>query len=214
MPASQAASQSVSHTAGQDDGWQLRHTAHDGGASGLRALAWTGCRCGLEQSSVRWCACGCSAQASLTLVMPYMVVGRMMVSSGVLWRGVLEPNTAMVLGAYTARSCAAASSSTFWIPCVLTCASNSTITGRESLPWPEHPWQQHTCVAGMPAGSVWQRLAAQAPAVLGCRFHLERQCWVALADGCTQHTPQRSRCTRAQCETPALMRQELSVCTC
>lgn len=55
-----------------------------------------------------------------TFVMPYIVVGRMMVSSGVLWRGVLDPNTAMVLGAYTARSWAAASSSTFWMPCVFT----------------------------------------------------------------------------------------------
>jgi hypothetical protein len=36
-----------------------------------------------------------------TLVMPYMVCGRITVSSGVLWRGVLLPNTAMVLGAYT-----------------------------------------------------------------------------------------------------------------
>lgn len=36
-----------------------------------------------------------------TFVMPYMVVGLMMVSSGVLCRGVLAPNTAMVLGAYT-----------------------------------------------------------------------------------------------------------------
>lgn len=57
----------------------------------------------------------------LTFVMPYMVVGRMMVSSGVLCRGVLRPKTAIVLGAYTARSCAAASSRTFWMPWVLTC---------------------------------------------------------------------------------------------
>lgn len=39
----------------------------------------------------------------LALVMPYMVCGRITVSSGVLWRGVLLPNTAMVLGAYTDR---------------------------------------------------------------------------------------------------------------
>lgn len=31
-------------------------------------------------------------------VMPYMVVGCSNVSSGVLWRGALLPNTAMVLG--------------------------------------------------------------------------------------------------------------------
>lgn len=48
-----------------------------------------------------------------TLVMPYMVAGCMMVRSGVLTRGVWEPNTAMVLGAYTASSCCTASSNTF-----------------------------------------------------------------------------------------------------
>jgi hypothetical protein len=63
---------------------------------------------------------------SITFVIPYIVVGRMMVSSGVLCRGVLLPKTAMVLGAYTARSCAAASSSTLWMPCVLTCINRVT----------------------------------------------------------------------------------------
>ncbi len=45
--------------------------------------------------------------------MPYMVVGWQMVVLGVLMRGVVGPNTAMVDGAYTFRLCCAASSRTF-----------------------------------------------------------------------------------------------------
>lgn len=51
--------------------------------------------------------------ALLTFVIPYMVDGLMIVSSGVLCRGVLAPNTAMVLGAYTHKPWAAARSNTF-----------------------------------------------------------------------------------------------------
>lgn len=52
-------------------------------------------------------------------VTPYMVVGCMMVSSGVETFGVDSPNTAMVEGEYTRSECSRASSSTCWMPAVL-----------------------------------------------------------------------------------------------
>lgn len=55
-----------------------------------------------------------------TLLMPYTVVGRMMVRSGVASRGVVGPNTAIVEGMNTRRPFLREASSTFSAPRVLT----------------------------------------------------------------------------------------------
>ena len=139
----------------------------------------------------------CPARA---LVMPYIVVGWQMVVFGVLCRGVVGPNTAMVEGAYTRRLCCAASSSTFcsrWHAqrskhsgtqattdvCVrlsMPCSHHGIATRWESGIW--HLASGSACMLGhwCAAGQRGRLTHLDADGV-----DLQRQLWVALPDGCT-----------------------------